>query len=321
MKDGILRNPLIHVPAYQFFVGCIAPDRQPTGTNSAQKLRSYLMSKPEKPVTREAYFSPTLDQQRLSSRALRVLACIARRGRTGAWTVSNRRIALATGLSQETVWRAIATLIDERLVRALGRRRSHDSKPFHDLNPFRAGAARRLRLTYAAARAIRIPPDIDSAGFTVGAFRLLLHVISCEAGTEGCQHSLRCLSRQLRMRRLTIKRSVTELLKGAWIKEASTGTLISRYHDPSVAVPEDRYKPHTHVHFNFHTPTRRQVEAVSERFKKLTRASRKDGHVQADCPSRIFSKKKSRRGKTSSSLACEKRLFNSQSWSSVCESR
>ena len=239
------------------------------------------MSKPEKPVTVEAYFSPTLDQQRLSSRALRVLACVARHGRTCAWAASNRRISLSTGLSQQTVWRAIATLIDERLVRALGRRRSHDSKASHDLDPFRAGAARRLRLTYAATRAIRIPPDIDSAGLTVGAFRLLLHVISCEAGTEGCQHSLRCISRQLRMRRLTVKRSITELLKEEWITKSATGTLTSRYHDPSVPAPADRFRPHTHFHFNFYVPTRRQVAAVSERFEKLTRASRKD--VTQDC--------------------------------------
>lgn len=239
------------------------------------------MSKPEKPVTRKAYFSPTLDRQRLSSRALRVLACVARHGRTCAWTASNRRIALATGLSQQTVWRAIATLIDERLVRALGRRRTRHSKASHDLDPFRAGADRRLRLTYAAARAIRIPPDIDSAGLTVGAFRLLLHVISCEAGTEGCQHSLRGLSRQLRMRRLTVKRSIVELLKDEWITQSATGTLTSRYYDPSEAVPEDSYRPHTHFNFKAFGSTRRQVAAVSERFKKITRATRKD--VTQDC--------------------------------------
>ena len=124
---------------------------------------------------------------------------------------------------------------------------------------------------------------------------MLLHVISCEAGTDGCQHSLRCLCKQLRMHRLTIKRTITELLKEEWITKAATGKLISRYHDPSVAVPEDRYRPHTHVHFNFYGPTRRQIAAVSERFKKLTRATRKDGHVQADCPSRIFSKKEPER--------------------------
>ena len=231
----------------------------------------------------KAYFSPTLDQKGLSPCEVRALGCIARHARSGAWQISNRQLALATGLSQVTVWRVVSKFITDRLVRGLGAAGSPRSAKsfFNDNDPFRVGTKRRLRLTHSAARAIRVPSEVDDAGLSVGAFRLLFHVVSCESGTDGCRHSLRCLQERVRMHRLTIKRSIAELIKGGWLVEKAR-TLTSRFHAPHAPAPVDLFKPHKPgVDWILEqTPTRRQAADAHVRIEQLYNEAQEKDRVK-----------------------------------------
>ena len=163
------------------------------------------------------YLSRELDQRGLTVVQFRIVGHIARRAGSGVFRASIRGIARITGFCDRTVRRAVSRLIDQGLIAARGvaNRRGH-----------------RLRLSGAAVNGLRVPAHIDNSGLTPRAFRVLLHVVSCESGTLGCSHSLRGLHCPLRMHALTLDDAISDLIADGWLDRKPGGVLTTAFFDP-----------------------------------------------------------------------------------------